>query len=73
MQLEARTNPSMIDVMDRVLDKGIVIDYFARISVLGIDILTTIESRIVVASFQTYLHHADPIRRAGIMAGRMLR
>src|SRR5437879_2025139 len=50
-----RGTHSAIDVLDRVLDKGIVVDYWARVSVLGIDILTTIEARIVVASLDTYL------------------
>jgi hypothetical protein len=57
--------------MDRVLDKGIVIDYHARIFVLGIDLLTTIDARIVVASIDTYLVRADVIRGAGVVAGRL--
>jgi gas vesicle structural protein len=63
---------SLIDVMDRVLDKGIVIDYYARIHVLGIDVLTTVEARIVVASFETYLHHADAIRSASAIASQIV-
>ncbi|PYR04479.1 MAG: hypothetical protein DMF99_31890, partial [Acidobacteria bacterium] len=42
MPLDRRTELSVVDVTDRVLDKGIVIDYYARLHVLGIDILTTI-------------------------------
>ena len=49
MSLDRRTELSVVDVTDRVLDKGIVIDYYARLHVLGIDILTTIEARVVVA------------------------
>ena len=59
---------SLVDVLDRVLDKGIVIDYWARVSVLGIDILTTIEARIVVASFDTYLHYSESISQTGTLA-----
>ena len=70
MPLE-RGTPSTIDVLDRVLDKGIVVDYWARISVLGVDILTTIEARIVVASLDTYLHYGDAIRQTGTLARSM--
>jgi hypothetical protein len=50
------TSTSTIDVLDRVLDKGIVIDAWARVSLVGIDLLT-IEGRIVVSSIQTHLTH----------------
>ena len=53
-------NASLIDVLDRVLDKGIVIDAWLRISLVGIDLLT-IEARIVVASIETYLQRATAI------------
>jgi hypothetical protein len=43
---------SLIDVLDRVLDKGIVIDAWVRVSLVGID-LVTVEARIVVASIDT--------------------
>ena len=49
---------TLIDVLDRVLDKGIVIDGWARMSVVGIDLLS-IDTRIVVASIETYLRYAD--------------
>src|SRR5262245_29437603 len=49
---------SLIDVFDRVLDKGIVIDAWVRMSLVGIDLLT-VEARIVVASFATYLSYAN--------------
>ena len=50
---------SEIDVLDRVLEKGIVIDSHARLFVLGVDVLTTIDSRVVVASIDTYLKIAE--------------
>ena len=51
---------SLIDVLDRVLDKGIVIDAWARVSVMGIDFIT-LEARVVVASIETYLLHAEAL------------
>jgi gas vesicle structural protein len=51
---------SIIDVLDRVLDKGIVIDAWVRLSVVGIDLLT-IEARMVVASIETYLNYAGSL------------
>lgn len=51
---------SLIDVLDRVLDKGIVIDAYVRVSLVGID-LVTVEARIVVASITTYLKYAEAI------------
>lgn len=49
---------SLIDVLDRILDKGIVIDAWVRISLVGIDLIT-IEARVVVASIDTYLRYAE--------------
>ena len=61
MPLErASTRTSIIDVLDRVLDKGIVIDAWVRVSLVGIDLIT-IEARVVVASIQTYLEYADAV------------
>jgi hypothetical protein len=51
---------SLIDVLDRVLDKGIVIDAWVRISLVGIDLIT-VEARIVVASIDTYLKYAEAV------------
>lgn len=51
---------SLIDVLDRVLDKGIVIDAWVRMSLVGIDLIT-VEERVVVASIDTYLKHADAV------------
>ena len=55
---------SLIDVLDRVLDKGIVIDAWVRVSLVGID-LVTVEARIVVASIDTYLKYSEAV---GIMS-----
>jgi hypothetical protein len=51
---------SLIDVLDRVLDKGIIIDAWVRVSLVGID-LVTVEARVVVASIDTYLRYADAL------------
>ena len=51
---------SLIDVLDRVLDKGIVIDAWVRVSLVGIDLIT-VEARVVVASIDTYLRYADAL------------
>ena len=51
---------SIVDILDRVLDKGIVIDAWVRVSLLGIDLLT-IEAQVVVASVETYHQHVDPM------------
>ena len=71
MPLERLHGVSMIDVIDRVLDKGIVIDYWARVSVLGIDLLTGIEARVIVASIDTYVQYADRIGRTDTLARRL--
>jgi gas vesicle structural protein len=51
---------SLAEVVDRILDKGIVVDAFARVSLVGIDILS-IEARVVIASVETYLKYAEAI------------
>jgi gas vesicle structural protein len=51
---------SLIDVLDRVLDKGIVIDAYVRVSLVGID-LVTVEARVVVASIDTYLKYSEAV------------
>jgi hypothetical protein len=53
---------SLAEVLDRVLDKGIVVDAFARVSLVGIEILT-VEARVVVASVDTFLHYAEEIAK----------
>jgi hypothetical protein len=60
----ASTGSSLIDVLDRVLDKGIVIDAWVRVSVVGIDLIT-IEARVTVASIETYLKYAEAISYMG--------
>jgi len=53
---------SLAEVLDRILDKGVVVDVWARVSIVGIEILT-IEARVVVASVDTFLHYAEEITK----------
>jgi gas vesicle structural protein len=58
-----RPRPSgLADVLEIILDKGIVIDAYVRVSLIGIEILT-IDARIVVASVDTYLRFAEAVNR----------
>ncbi|MBC1327737.1 gas vesicle structural protein GvpA [Trichormus variabilis 9RC] len=50
----------MAEVIDRILDKGIVVDAWVRVSLVGIELLA-IEARIVVASVETYLKYAEAV------------
>jgi gas vesicle structural protein len=54
---------SLIDVLDRVLDKGIVIDAWVRVSLVGIDLIT-VEARVVVASIDTYIKYSEAVSLA---------
>jgi hypothetical protein len=59
MSLErAATASSLIDVLDRVLDKGIVIDSWLLVSVAGIDLIS-VDAQIIVASIDTYLKYSN--------------
>src|SRR5689334_20534390 len=59
----APSGSSLIDVLDRVLDKGIVIDAWVRVSLVGIDLIT-VEARVVVASIDTYLKYSEAVGAA---------
>lgn len=50
----------LVEVLDRILDKGIVIDAWVKVSVLGLELLT-IEARVVIASVETWLKYAEAI------------
>ncbi|CAN5887844.1 hypothetical protein BH23GEM9_BH23GEM9_00930 [soil metagenome] len=67
----AGAGSSLIDVLDRVLDKGIVIDAYVRVSLVGID-LVSVEARIVVASVETYLKFAEAIGITGFASRPIL-
>ena len=57
----------LADVLDLILDKGLVIDLYVRASLLGIELLT-VDARIVVASVDTYLRFAEAVGRLNIDA-----
>jgi hypothetical protein len=55
----------LVDVIETILDKGLVIDAYIRVSLVGIEVLT-IDARIVVASVDTYLRFAEAVSRLDI-------
>src|SRR5947199_1610055 len=64
----ARSSSSgLYDVLELILDKGLVVDVFVRVSLIGIEILT-IDARIVIASVDTYLRFAEAVNRLDLMA-----
>ncbi|HEY3878368.1 MAG TPA: gas vesicle protein GvpJ [Trebonia sp.] len=62
----ARPQPSgLADVIDTILDKGLVVDAYVRVSLVGIELLT-IDARVVIASVDTYLRFAEAVNRLDI-------
>jgi hypothetical protein len=60
---------NLYDVLELVLDRGLVIDVFARVSLVGIEIVK-VDARVVVASVDTYLRFAEAANRLDLEAGR---
>ena len=61
--LQRAPSPSgLADVLDLILDKGLVIDAYVRVAVIGIELIT-IDARIVIASVDTYLRFAEAVNR----------
>jgi len=61
--LQRAPSPSgLADVVELILDKGLVIDAYVRIAVIGIELIT-IDARIVIASVDTYLRFAEAVNR----------
>src|SRR3989440_7813618 len=58
----APNSAGLYDVLDLILDKGIVIDAFVRVSLVGIELLT-VDLRVVIASVDTYLRYAEGVER----------
>lgn len=52
----------LAEVLDRILDKGVVVDVWARVNLVGIEILT-VEARVVIACVDTFLHYAEEITK----------
>src|SRR3954469_812939 len=59
------SSSSLADVIDTILDKGLVVDAYVRLSLVGIE-LVTIDARVVVASVDTYLRFAEAVNRLDI-------
>jgi hypothetical protein len=53
---------SLADVVNTILDKGVVVDVFARVSLVGIELLR-VDARVVIASVDTYLRYAEAVNR----------
>jgi hypothetical protein len=66
--VERQTESTLSDVITTILDKGLVIDVFARVSLVGIEVLRA-DVRVVVASVDTYLRFAEATNRLEIGAG----
>jgi hypothetical protein len=60
---------ALYDVLDLILDKGLVIDVFARVSLVGIELIT-VDVRVVIASVDTYLRFAEATNRLDLQAPR---
>jgi hypothetical protein len=58
------SSSSLAEVIDRILDKGVVIDVWVRVSLVGIELLV-VEARIVLASVETYLRYAEAVGLTG--------
>jgi len=57
---KAMASSSLAEVVDRILDKGIVVDAWVRVSLVGIEILA-LEARVVVAGVDTFLKYAEAV------------
>ena len=57
---KSMASSSLVEVVDRILDKGIVVDAWVRLSLVGIELLA-IETRVVIASVETYHKYAEAI------------
>jgi len=57
---KSMASSSLVEVVDRILDKGVVIDAWIRLSLVGIELLA-VEARVVIASVETYLKYAEAI------------
>ena len=54
------SSSSLVEVVDRILDKGVVIDAWVRVSLVGIELLA-VEARVVIASVETWLKYAEAV------------
>src|SRR2546421_8491307 len=63
--VQRSSSSGLYDILDLLLDKGLVIDVFLRVSLVGIELLT-VDARIVIASVDTYLRFAEAVNRLEI-------
>jgi hypothetical protein len=68
--LERACGPTAAEVLDRILDKGIVIQYqIKRVLLCGIELPVTVDARgVIIASLDTYLRYAEPLGKTGLLA-----
>jgi gas vesicle structural protein len=60
------TGTDLIEVLDRVLDKGIVVDAWTKFSIVGVDLLT-LQARVVVASLETYSKYSNTLAEVALI------
>jgi gas vesicle structural protein len=58
---------NIMDLVDRILDKGLVIDLWLKVSLVGIELLT-LEARVVVSGIESYLKYATQMQKLGLVA-----
>jgi len=58
---------NVFDLLDRILDKGLVIDLWLKVSLVGIELLT-LEARVVISGVESYLKYATQMQRLGLVA-----
>jgi hypothetical protein len=66
MGSERTPGTDLTDVLDRVLDKGIVVDAWLKFTIVGVDLLT-LQARVVVASLETYLKYNEVVSGAALI------
>lgn len=57
---KTNASSSLVEVVDRILDKGVVVDAWARVSLVGIELLA-VEARVVLAGVDTFLKYAEAV------------
>jgi gas vesicle structural protein len=58
---------NIMDLVDRILDKGLVIDLWLKVSLVGIELMT-LEARVVVSGIESYLKYATQMQKLGLVA-----
>jgi len=58
---------NVFDLLDRILDKGLVIDIWLKVSLVGIELLT-LECRVVISGVESYMKYATQMQRLGLVA-----